>query len=272
MFKFFKNLYARLKSGSETVNIDDTINNIKIKITDVVEKQLQGRKVFYDLFLETTEAHNKKILEFLNSYQPPSGEELEFMDKCKLRVSNDNGHYAEYERAKSFKRLSEKYGHVVTNTGLNKFASALRDQYSLNIERKSLYTIKPLVTPEALRDMMAASSKIDTDDTSIFVQYSDGYRYGTDVYNLCTPRYNRKYADLLTLPPSIYGEAFKLTKEQHNIVAEKMGTRSTDSISRGNFIILREGNDPIILAELIDECYLVVSHMPESPKESGFSV
>jgi len=271
MFQFFKNLYARL-FNYEVVEGQQILDNIKVAITDVTKKQLEGRKVFYDLFLEVTEAHNKNILEFLASYKPPSFEELEFMDKCNLRVSSDDGHYIEFERAKSFKRLQEKYGHVVTNTGLNKFGAALRDQYSLNVERKSLYTIKPLVTPETLRDMMAASSKIDMDDTSIFIQYSGGYRYGTDIYNLCTPRYNRKYADLLTLPPSIYGETFKLTQEQFNVVTEKFGSNNVKSASRGNFIILREGSDPIILAELTDECYLVVSHMPESPKESGFSV
>jgi hypothetical protein len=248
-------------------------NNSDTKSIPVIDKnqiEQEGRNKFLEIFREVTETRNKKIEEFISTFKVPSEQQLDYIKRCNLRVSDEkNGFYEQYLKAQKFQDLRNKYPdlHLLTDRGIDEFRKVMLKQYNLNVVRVNLHENRVLLTPQAVNDMMEFSNKIDSSDYDFYLQYKWSFRSFTFEK---TPDDLGKHLDLSTY---FYGEVRNLSKEERDIVNPLYSQSSSiDQVACGRFIILRDQEDPIVLAELKGDVYVLVSHMPQAPKEISFSV
>lgn len=238
-----------------------------VKIDNGEEKRKEGRKVLYSVFQDTIREHNKSISEFASKFQLPNEDLVKFSQGYMFNVIHPDGELKTYERAKHFLKLQEKYKDytIFSASALEKFTSIMYDKYSLRFRRDSLQVGGMNINDQIANDLMQAANILDANDGRFYLIWKRD-----EV---------RCYEDYKTIPDLFkvtgkFGEPQEIDYSDEKIVKEFKDHFNTNPTHymHGNFQGIREGYDPIILAELKRKFYLEIGHMEVIPGSGDFSV
>ena len=80
----------------------------RIEIEDRNKKQAEGLRLLYEIFKEITGNHEELIDKFVQGFETPDKEVLNFVEKYQLHFIENEAPLARYKRAEQFVRLRVK--------------------------------------------------------------------------------------------------------------------------------------------------------------------
>jgi len=225
----------------------------------------EGRKKFYELFNEIVQASTQEILTFYDNFTKPSEELVEFGKAATLKIIHADGDLNQYRRAQLFKERMDEYGQIVTASMIDKFRKQL-NKFKLYLNDVHVTDRRMNITSEVAEKMLEVSKKIHFKDAPLYFLF-DGYSRPSN-HSVSDPEVIKLAHELFKCEyciPEKPVEEFKTNLDHKKFYVPHQ-------IQFGNFRALQEGKDPIILAELTKDMYVLVGHMPEIPKSHEFQV
>lgn len=242
-----------------------------IKPRDPRSKQEEGRKNLYPLFREITETHVNEILDFTRNFKKPDDNLLNFSSDYKFRVVHSSGALETYVRAMKFLDLRSKYSsyNIFTGETFKKFRRIMNNKYDLDIGLDQIQSRNINITDDVAREIMVATRIIEQKDGDLNIFGTMG---GKRTYVDDDDEALRIFSKL---EGKKFGEPVKINYEEESDITKfvrENWVRRPHSYSYGCFIAIVEGQDPIICAELSDDMYLEICHMPVIPEDGQFLV
>jgi len=242
----------------------------KIQIEDLNAKRKEGLVKIFDIFKEVTGNHETYIDKFIQEYQPPDQEILDFVLKYRLTLIENEAPINRYRRAQEFVRLRNKYGFVFTASGYNKFKEIMKKDYRIELEFKSIASLN--LNTKIIQMLMEAIGKISLQDTALYGQYRSirYYHNGKETRKV----ENGKLLELVgkRKPEGLsYAQPFEITwdDEELKLLQKELNEEPRwvpTKFSYGEFQAIQVDKDPIFIANLKDNMYMTLGHIPALPK------